>query len=369
MRVTVDARSLTAPMTGTGVALMETLRALGRLEPGDEYRLLATRPVNAPHGTAVSYAPAIFRRAGSLFFRYALGPTLQSIEADAHWATLQVGPAPRTTRRPVLLQMHDLVFRRFPETMSRKNSLISSLWVEKSLETADMIYCVSEHTRRELLEWKKLDAGRVRCVPNGVSDRFRVNPDTFDARTFRREHRLPERYALFVGTLEPRKNLSLLLDALPETDAFARGDAVLVVIGGHGWRNREAERKLEREIAAGRAVRCGYVPPEDLPGYYAAAELFIFPSLYEGFGLPVVEAMAAGTPVLCSDAAALQEVGGGIPRHFPARDGAALAGALDEVLAAPALRADMSVRGRQRATEFSWDHTARRVRNLLHEIG
>ena len=178
MRVTVDARSLTAPMTGTGVALMETLRALGRLESGDEYRLLATRPVNAPHGTTVSYAPAIFRRAGSLFFRYALGPTLQSIEADAHWATLQVGPAPRATRRPVLLQMHDLVFRRFPETMSRKNSLISSLWVEKSLETADMIYCVSEHTRSELLEWKKLDAGRVRCVPNGVSDRFRVNPDT-----------------------------------------------------------------------------------------------------------------------------------------------------------------------------------------------
>lgn len=358
-------------MTGTGVALLETLRELQQLESADEYRLLATRPLDAGVagiGTPVHQAPALFRRAGSLFFRYALGPTLRALDADVHWATLQVGPAQRTTRRPVLLQMHDLVFRRFPETMSRKNAMISSLWVENSLESADLIYCVSEHTRSEILDWKGLDESRVRSVPNGVSDRFRVDPDTFDARHFRRERNLPERYALFVGTLEPRKNLSLLLDALPRTQAFARGEVKLVVIGGRGWRNREAEQKLDREIAAGRAVACGYVLPEDLPGYYAAAELFLFPSLYEGFGLPVVEAMAAGTPTLCSDAAALREVGGDVPSYFPARDGEALAAALDELLDGPARRADMSVRGRVRAREFSWQRTAEGVQSLLREL-
>jgi glycosyltransferase involved in cell wall biosynthesis len=371
MRVAIDARSLAHPLTGTGIALRATLGALRRLDPTDEYLLLASRPLEAyiaEEGPAVRLAPALLRRAGSLYFRYGLRPALHDSASRVHWATLQVGPAQKPSETRVLLQMHDLVFRRFPETMARRNALISKLWVEKSLEEADLIYCVSESTRREILDWKAFAEERVRAVPNGVAANFFVDPLHFDARSFRRAHQLPEHYILFVGTLEPRKNLLRLLEALPRIPAVHGGDVKLVVIGGSGWRDRELERRLAAEVACGRVLQRGYVEADDLPRYYAAAELFVSPSLYEGFGLPVLEAMAAGAPVLASRTSAAAEVGGDVPVYFDPQTTEELTACLTELLDNPARRADQSVRGRTRAALFSWERTARGVHALLHEL-
>ncbi|MFP6665544.1 MAG: glycosyltransferase family 1 protein [Deltaproteobacteria bacterium] len=371
MKVAIDARSLAPPLTGTGIALRETLRALRQLDPDDEYLLLASRPLEASaaeDGLPITMAPRLLRRAGSLFFRYGLGAALRNSGSQIHWATLQVGPRQKPPRTRVLLQMHDLVFRRFPETMARHNALIAKLWVEKSLEEADLIYCVSESTRREILDWKAFDQTRVRAVPNGVAPQFFVDPAHFDATAFRRTHALPKHYLLFVGTLEPRKNLLRLLKALPHIPALRSGEVKLVVLGGSGWRDRELERRLAAEIAAGRVQRYGYVEARDLPGFYAAAELFVSPSLYEGFGLPVLEAMAAGAPVLASRTAASYEVGGDVPVYFNPKNTEELAVCLAELLDDPARRANQSARGRTRAAKFSWERTARGVHALLREL-
>jgi glycosyltransferase involved in cell wall biosynthesis len=371
MKITVDARSLGPVLTGTGVTLRETLRELRRLDPDDEYLLLASRPLAthaAEDALPIRLAPAFLRRAGSLYFRYGLRAALRDSGSQVHWATLQVGPEQKPAGTRVLLQMHDLVFRRFPKTMARHNALISKLWVEKSLEEADLIYCVSESTRQELLEWKSFDEARVRAVPNGVAPQFFVDPARFDARAFRQAHALPEHYLLFVGTLEPRKNLLRLLKALPQIGALRSGDLKLVVIGGSGWRDRKLENHLAAEVARGRVQQYGYVEASALPGFYAASELFVSPSIYEGFGLPVLEAMAAGAPVLSSRTAAAQEVGDDVPVYFDPSSTEELAACLSALLDNPAQRADQSVRGRKRAAEFSWQRTASGVHTLLHEL-
>lgn len=273
---------------------------------------------------------------------------------------------PLAVRRQVLL-VHDLFPVEHPEWFSRGfGAWYRWLWPRLIPRVARVI-TNSEYTRERVLQRYGLDADRVVACRFAQEEHFARPPET-EIEMFRAKQGLPGRYLLYVGSIEPRKNLATLAAAWQETTARKEGVG-LVVAGG-------AARKTVFNTSASGAERLGdptihltgYVPDEHLPLLYAGAEAFALPSLAEGFGLPVLEAMSCGTPVICSDNTALPEVAGEAARLLPALDAGAWAGQIDAVLSDAELRRRMSEAGQRRAAGFSWSRTARQVQSILEEV-
>jgi glycosyltransferase involved in cell wall biosynthesis len=253
--------------------------------------------------------------------------------------------------------VHDLSFLRFPERFRPANRLYLSTLTRLSCRRARRVIAVSQATADEVVRLLDIPAGRVDVVPHGVEHaRFRLLPSV-QVEAFRREKGLPERFVLFVGTLEPRKNLITLVEAFARLQALW-GTAHLVIAGGKGWYYQEIFERVE-ELGLGKAVHwVGFVPGAELPLWYNAATVFVYPSLYEGFGMPLLEAMACGTPVIASATSSLPEVVGDAGLLVPPHDVTELADTLERLLVDADWQAELSQRGRARASTFTWDATA-----------
>jgi glycosyltransferase involved in cell wall biosynthesis len=257
-----------------------------------------------------------------------------------------------------VVTFHDLGFYRVPEAFRPWQRRYLQSAARAAARRADRVIAVSESTRRDLVEVLGVSEGAIDVVPNGVDERFRPEADRAMLERFRSERRLPERFILYLGTLEPRKNLPNLLRAY----AIARSRGVtapLVIAGGPGWGDLSLARLID-ELDLRSAVRpVGYVPAEEQPRWYAAATLFAYPSRYEGFGLPALEAMACGTPVVASDRSSLPEVVGDAGLLVDPDAPELLAAALADVLHDDELAGELARRGVARASNFRWDVAAR----------
>jgi glycosyltransferase involved in cell wall biosynthesis len=256
-----------------------------------------------------------------------------------------------------VVTIHDLSFILYPHTFNRANRLYLRLITRLAVRQADAVITVSEHTRNDVMRLLKVPADRVHAVPNGVDQRFRPLP-RHAVQLFREQRRLPERFILCVSTIEPRKNLSSLIRAYA---ALGNIDCKLVIGGGRGWQYESVFALVEELGLKDRIWFPGFINHEELPYWYNAADLFIFPSLYEGFGLPPLEAMACGTPAIVSNTSSLPEVVGSAGRLVDPTDVHALANAVHQVLTDKALAESMATQGRARAREFSWRATAKRT--------
>ncbi len=257
---------------------------------------------------------------------------------------------------PTVLTVHDLIFRHLPEHHKRLNRWYLNWSLPLYCRRATRIIAVSECTRRDLMTAYGLPAEKIVVVHEAADPRFRPqSPERIDA--VRKRYGLPERYVLFVGTIEPRKNLARLLHAFETVHTAGLTDA-LVLVGSRGWLYEGFFEELERSPARRAVIMPGYVPDEDLPAVYAGAQLLVFPSLYEGFGLPLLEAMACGTPVACSGTSSLPEVGGEAARYFDPVSEAAIADTLCGLLDDDSLLRELAERGLARAARFSWDRVA-----------
>ena len=257
---------------------------------------------------------------------------------------------PRLAAIPSVFTLYDLTHHFYPETQARLNRLYLKLMLPRFLQQAQEVIAISESTRRAAIDLYHLPPDRIQTIPLGVSSHFRP----VDPAAVRAKYHLPERFMLYVGTIEPRKNLTTLLEALPS----ATPPAPLVIAGKRGWL---AERFFAQLKARGRQEQVllpGYIPDADLPGLYSAARLFVFPSLYEGFGLPVLEAMACGTPVVCSNTSSLPEVAAEAALLVNPRDARALRLALERLWQDDVLHAELGAAGLARAAGFSWERTA-----------
>ena len=265
---------------------------------------------------------------------------------------------------PGVVTVHDSSYRFAPELMPRADALMFGRFVPWSIRRAARVVTVSEHGREDVLRSAPgLDPSRVVVVPNGVSPAFAPDPTAADR--VRAAYGLDPGYVLFIGALQPRKNLLCLLDAYAALD-----DAPPLVLAGDA---KHDEAALDERIAAlglgGRVRRIGYVRGEPaLRDLYAAAGVFAFPSLYEGFGLPVAEAMACGTPVLTSDATALPEVAGGAAVLVDPRSSGSIADGLARLLGDEALRARCREAGLARAAELTWDAAAERLVGVWSDV-
>ncbi|MBM4031513.1 MAG: glycosyltransferase family 4 protein [Planctomycetes bacterium] len=273
--------------------------------------------------------------------------------------------APKRLPCPLVLTVYDLVALTHPELAKRSNVLHYRWRLPRSARAAARIIVPLECVARQVAERLGVERERVRVVPLGVD--ARLKPPSLDARArVRARHHLSRPYILFVGNVEPKKNLPTLLRAFA---SLKRGGLPheLAIAGKQGWKCREVLR-LPAELGIEADVRLlGYVEEEDLAGLYGGAELFAFPSLVEGFGLPPLEAMACGTPVVASDAEALVESTGDAAERFPALDAPALADAIRRVLSDAALRERLRATGFARAAQFTWPRAAELTRAVYRE--
>jgi glycosyltransferase involved in cell wall biosynthesis len=274
---------------------------------------------------------------------------------------------PMLTEARSVFTLHDTAYLHYPEYYLPRNRIFLRIMVPRFLRRAERVIVVSEHTRGDAIRFYDLDPERIDVIPEGVDTRFTQDVDPRTMPAVRKKYGLPERFILHVGTIQPRKNLTTLVEAFGAVRR-RHPDVGLVIAGAKGWLFEEFFDHLRRSGLEAYVTLTGQVPDQDLPGLYRAAEIFAYPSVYEGFGLPPLEAMACGVPVACSNAASLPEVVGDAGLLLPPRDVGAWVSALDRLLGDPQLRADLSAKGLARARRFSWDTAAERTLEVYRSV-
>ena len=263
-----------------------------------------------------------------------------------------------------VVTVHDLSHQRYPECHPRERVTFFGQHLGESLRRATRINVVSEFTSRELQALHGVDPARIDIVPPAVAERFFTPPQAQQVDELVARYRLPPRYLLSVGTLEPRKNLTRVLEAFASLPAEQRRETPLLLAGMPGWGEQVLSGNVRAALEEGSIRRLGYVASDDLPGLYHLAAGFVYVSLYEGFGMPVLEAMAAGTPVLTANVTATSEVAAGAAIEVDPLEPDAIRHGIEQLIAADHGQAIQ--RGRQRARQFSWQRSGDLLLDSFH---
>jgi glycosyltransferase involved in cell wall biosynthesis len=377
MRAVIDARPALDPRrTGVGQYTQQLIRHLPYADPKSRYvawylharGLLRPREFfSGVHATNLSEKASRFpaRVFGPMSSRLGVPRIEWSVEFDVLLATNFLPPA--TGSPGVVMVVHDLAYERLPETAPHMDARWRRRF-DSWLRRAAGVLVPSRSTRADLLERHRVDEARVHVTPLGVDmEAFApAPPEAVDAA--RRKYGIDQPYALFVGGIEPRKNLEALVRAFATTEPGTR----LVIAGGSvRWDPRAADR-LDAEIARlpasarERIVRTGYVGDREKIALMSGATMLVYPSLYEGFGFPVLEGFAAGLPVLTSNVSSLPEITGDAAFTVDPRDERAIAAGIAQLFDDPDLRAMLSAAGVTRAARFTWEATARCTAEALH---
>ena len=262
---------------------------------------------------------------------------------------------------PCVSTFHDLSIFKYPEFHPQNRLNYMGKELPKALKRADVIITDSNYTRDEVIDYSGFDPSKVLAIPLAASEEFKPRTENECQETLHRFQLSYKSYVLYAGTVEPRKNLNSLLDAYESLPEKFKLHTPLVVAGYKGWRSEDVHERLKKAHAAGWAKYLGFVSAKDLPILFSAANSFVYPSVYEGFGLPVLEALASGVPVVCSDATSLPEVAGGCALMCDHADVDALAQLLTKSLEDEAWRRSAMTKGLQQAATFSWQKTVHKT--------
>lgn len=362
MRIAVDATSIPRLMAGAGVYTCNLVRALAEVDGENEYVVFARSDAfddlrrERPR-FEIARVGAGSRPARLLWEQTALPRELRRRRIDVLHSPHHTAPlVARGTRRVVTF--HDLTFFILPRRYPVSRRFYFQTFSRLTARLADAIICPSQAVRNDILRILKVQSDKVRAIAEAAAPIFRPLDDADAVERLRHKLLLPERFVLSVGSLEPGKNRATLLRAY--ASLRQRGiEHKLVIAGQRAWKY-EGDFRLAEELGLKRdVVFAGYVPPEDMPALYNAADLFVFPSLYEGFGLPVLEAMACGVPVVASNVSAVPEVASEAAVLVDPSNADELCEAMGRVLGDGELRAALRERGLARAAEFSWHKAAR----------
>jgi len=260
-----------------------------------------------------------------------------------------------------------MTFFLFPQLHTRSKRFFFPLMIRASARRADAMVAVSESTRRDSIRILGVPPEKIVAIPLGVGENFREISDEKQLEEIRRKYGLPEKFILYVGLVEPRKNLPLLLEAY--CDLQKQGiPHTLVIVGRYGWDSEEVLKQVQ-ELKLDQWVHfTGYVDHSELPAIYNLASLMVYPSLYEGFGLPVLEAMACGTPLVTTEVSSMPELVGEAGLLFPVGDKEALVEAMRSVLTDKVFGDHLSSLGLQRAARFTWRQTATDTLRVYNSI-
>ena len=382
MRVGIDLSLVPGQRVGVGQYSYQLARALARVDHETAYTLYpvfyfivhpehraAALPSARNMRTAMRWLPPrlvtwLWRVDRSEAFKERLLGNVDVVHSTTFCA-----PRLSARRRKLVATIHDVTFVSHPEFHVPANIEHCLNGTRHAIERADVLIAISESTRRDLVELLHAPAERIVVTPEAADPDLAPVTDGARLAEVRRRYQLPDRFVLFLGAMEPRKNLVRLVEAFNALKPAIRRETWLVVAGAQGWLNDSVRARVESLGLADRVHFAGYVEGGDLAALYSLATVFAYPSLWEGFGLPVLEAMACGTPVLTSDVSSLPEVAGDAAVLVPPTDVDAIADGLTRLLEDTALRADLAARGRRQAARFSWERCARETLAVYQSVG
>jgi glycosyltransferase involved in cell wall biosynthesis/radical SAM superfamily enzyme YgiQ (UPF0313 family) len=368
MRIAFDGTSLRPHRTGVGYYTEHLLHHLAAETHDDEIVVLSNRDVDtaAPLPSSIRIATSGHRMPRMVWMQTGAPAALRHARADvAHFTN---GMLPIASPVPTVVTIHDMSLRLYPRYHPARRVLLNAPLVDLAARHADAIVTVSETAKRDIVRLYKLDPGRVHVVHEAAAPSFKRVVDETELDRVRRQYQLADRIILYVGTIEPRKNLPKLIEAFASRKRAGELSHHLVCVGPYGWLSRGLDDLVQRTKVSHAIHFTGYVPFEDLPALYSLAELFVYPSMYEGFGLPVIEAMACGTPVITGRAAALAEVGGDAVEQVESMDADALGEAMARLARDEDRRAALSRNARTRAERFSWTRAARETMEVYRAV-
>ena len=368
MRIGFDSTPLLYTRSGVGTYVAELLRHLPATHPQWDYLLYSNKPLPPPSLETVGLTPIprYFPASRWMWEQFHLPRIIAQSGADlCHFMN---NSAPWATRLPYVLTIHDASLFLFSQYHPRSRLLVLRLLLPQAARRAEAVITVSHASRQELIDVLRLPPAKVHVVHNAVSCEFQPVLDEERRAQLRQKHHLPAQFVLYVGTIEPRKNLLRLIAAFGRAQS-RHPDCHLVLVGPKGWlMNGDIENGIRAAKLDGKVHYLGFVSPEDLPGIYSLATLFAFPSLHEGFGLPILEAMACGTPVLTSNRSSMPEVGGTAAHLVDPESITDIADGLHSLLQSADQRAWHTAQGLARVQQFSWAKAAQETAAIYEQV-
>ncbi len=372
LRIAFDATAIPDNRAGAGTYIVSLIQALSRTDRDNEY-VVFVKPEHlsefGPLGPNFRLVPVPLSSTPRrlVWEQTALPSAVRRLKADVlHSPHYTMPLLPGGGCRHVV-SFHDMTYLLMPALHLRFHRLFFPRMMRLSVRRADRLLVISESTRRDLERLLPASIGKITTTPLAAGPVFQPAPASEIQEACTRYTLIPGRFLLYVGVLEPRKNVPMLLQAFAQI-APQFPDVPLVLVGKKGWMYDAIFAELTAQGLADRVIFTGYVPEEDLPRLYGGARAFVYPSLYEGFGLPVLEAMQCGAPVVTTDISSMPEVAGDAALLVKPDDVNGLAAALTRVLSDDALAADLRERGLARAAGFSWDRCARETRAVYEEL-
>lgn len=368
MKIGIDIRTACDPVGGKGRFTFNMVKELIKTHGNDEY-LLYTNKINGNLGKLFSTNGASkihikYIGKNKLLWHFAVIKDFLNSDGNVFFApTSFIIPAflPKKIRSVIVI--HDLVAFLHSKSHETKASIIEKLFLRKAAKKASGIIVPSENTKRDLMKIINVPREKITVVPLAAGEEFSKAPSDDEIKDLKIKYNLPDEYILAVSGLQPRKNLSILLDAMPEITK-EHPQLKLVIVGGKGWKSKSAQEKIEKLKANVLAI--GHCEPHELPVFYHLAKMLVYPSLYEGFGLPPLEALTSGCPVICANNTSLPEVVGDAALTFDATNKEALVKSINNLLNDEILRKKLIEKGKIQAEKFSWQKTAKSTLGVIN---
>ena len=359
-RIGIDARKLTD--FGIGTYISNLLCALAEIDWENEYVLFVGTPARDLPAHRPENFQLVFEKAPVYSAREltTLSWKLLRLKLDLYHATHYVLPA--VVRCKAVVTIHDIIHLLYPEFLpNRLAFLYAQRMIRRSLTRGDRVIADSQNTKKDLMDYFETDGRKIEVIYPGVADLFRRPMETAAVDRVLARHGLERPYLLFVGNPKPHKNLDNVVTAFARVVNADRFEGDLVCVGGRDQNQVRIAHRAARLGVEDRIKLLGHVAEEDLPGLYRGARIFLYPTLYEGFGLPVVEAMASGVPVITSSTSSLKEISSGYAELVDPLDVEQMAATIIRCLGDEQLLARLRAAGLERAEHFSWRRTAERT--------
>ena len=366
MKIAIDIRDASRDRTGKGWYAYNIVTELLKLDSQNEYILYNNTKKNPFKGAKNAQLRCIEEKTPKWHFKVL--QDLKKNPVDLFFApTSFIIPAFAPKSLTVIITVHDLVAFLFPGTHSVKATLIERLTLKKALKKAHKVFVVSENTKKDLLKKFTYPSSEIVETPCAPADFYRNPIAEEELQKFKEEKKLPDNFILAVGTLEPRKNFATLIKGFV-TFKKRHPDYKLVIVGKKGWKFKQIEESIEKYNMKDEVIFPGYIKGESLHKMYQLAKAFVFPSLYEGFGIPPLEAMASGCPVVSSNVAYLPEVVGDAGILIYPKNSYKMAEAVADLIDHDNVRATMVERGLRQAEKFTWQRTAQIALEVFNSL-
>lgn len=381
MKIGIDIRLIGKKRTGDEAVFFNLVKNLAQIDTANDYFLYTDRDPKKDRGLAEeirklelkdNFKIIYINLPNRFWWNFWTLPNCLRKNATDVFHTQYIAPFWLPKNVKLILTIHDISFNFYPQFIKKIDLFFLKMLIPRSLRMAAKIIAVSKFTKSEIEKYYKIPSGKIAVAYNGIDFRlFNQNISPEKLEIIRKKYHLPENFILYIGTLQPRKNISALVETMQIfSEKYNLQGLKLVVAGNRKARNFDPriDETIKKYNLQKNIIFPGWIDEEDKPALFKLARCFVFPSLYEGFGIPIVEAMSAGTPVVCSNQEALLEVGGSAILSSNPDDANQMAENIYKALKDEGIRSDLMKRGIERAKYFSWRKNAEKTLEIYNNL-